>query len=82
MHAKRATRIAKYYDQAIRRPDATKDEAVEYAIKQVYPMYSEDALADVFASLRESFDKFPSGITRRMDLTFKLRDYQYKRTRG
>lgn len=82
MHGKRATRISKYYDQAIRRPDANKDEAVEYAIKQVFPLYSEDALADLYAVVRESFDNFPGGITRRLDLTKRLRDYQYRRLHG
>ena len=82
MHGNRAKRIATYYDQAIRRPDATKDDAVEYAVRQVFPRYSDEAQADVFAVIRESFDKYTSGITRRLDLTTRLRNYEYRRIHG
>lgn len=82
MHTKRAQALGRYYDQAIRRPDTDRDEAVEYAIRQVFMSASEDARADIYAVVRECFDKYPSGITRRLGLTFALRNYQYKRIHG
>lgn len=82
MHTKTAKRISTLYDQAIRRPDADKDSALESVIAKVYSTKSDEVQADIFASLRECFDKYQSGITRRLALTTALRNYAYKRIHG
>lgn len=78
LHSKRAQRLQKYYDTRIRLGD-DKDTAVEYGLKILFPLYSEDAQADVFAFVRPAFDDYPSGLSRRIALTTALRKHSHGR---
>lgn len=75
LYTKRAARIMKHYDLQIRKPDVTKEDAIDSAIKRVYPTASEDAQADIYGYIGESFDKFPTGVARRISITGALRKY-------
>lgn len=58
------------------------DEALEDAIKQAFPMRSEDAQADLFAKLRPLLDEYPNGARRKIALTQALKGYEMGRARG
>ncbi|WWO60299.1 hypothetical protein [Xanthomonas phage SB4] len=80
--AQKATEsIERKYNERVRL-GGDKDDAVTDAIKHAYPSLSEDAQADVFGRIRDLFDEFPSGITRKMALGKALRDYAIGRIYG
>ncbi|QOI69528.1 hypothetical protein XaavBphi31_31 [Xanthomonas phage Xaa_vB_phi31] len=58
------------------------DDAVTYAIAQVFFRYSEDAQADVFAAIRHAFDEYPNGTSRKIAVTGLLRNYSIRRIHG
>ncbi|QYW01978.1 hypothetical protein CPT_Pepon028 [Stenotrophomonas phage Pepon] len=72
---KHAENISRYYDQQLRR-GFEKDDAVEYAIRQVWPLKSEDAQADIFAAIRHVFDEYPSGVSRKIALSSAVEKYR------
>lgn len=79
---KNEPRIRKYVSERVRL-GGDLDGAVEYAIAQVYGNYSEDAQADVFASIRHVFDEHPyDGVGRSIALKQALRNYAIKRITG
>lgn len=79
--AKNASRLMKYTDTRVRLGDDV-DDAVTYAIDQVYRMRSEDARADIYAAIREQFDLYPNGTSRKIALVGKLRAYEISRIYG
>ncbi|QVR48657.1 hypothetical protein [Stenotrophomonas phage BUCT609] len=80
---KNEPRIRKYVNDRIRYHDVDMDDAVEYAIAQVYGNYSEDAQADVFAAIRHVFDEHPhDGTGRSIALKQALRNYAIRRITG
>lgn len=76
--AKNASRLMKYVDIRVVLGD-DMDEAVEAAIDKVYMMRSEEARADIFGFIREQFDLYPNGTTRKIALVNKLRAYEISR---
>lgn len=81
-YAKRAVdTIERRYNQLIRL-DTDKEEAIDEAVAHAYPRRSEDAQADIVATIAHIFDEYPSGITRKMAMTTALRNYEIARIRG
>ncbi|AHB12120.1 hypothetical protein Paz_23 [Xylella phage Paz] len=79
--SKNAARILKYTDTRVRLGD-DMDDAVTYAIAQVYPRQSEDSQADIFAAIRSAFDEYPNGTSRKIAVIGHLRRWQIGRIYG
>jgi len=78
---KDAGRLLKYTNQRVVLGDDF-DEAITYAVAQVYPRASEDAQADVYAAIRACFDEYPNGTSRKIAVVDRLRKYQLSRIYG
>lgn len=82
MHRKRAIRMSRQYDTYLRLHGGDMEDTLTRTIEELYPSLSEDAQADLYAAVYQSFSDYPSGVTRRIALTSALQSWNLRRIYG